>query len=302
MRSLLIILLLVSVCAQTYGQRRGYKFRGHNYRSLGTDFGVSLGGSKYFGDIGETDALYSPRDFRQTRWSTGVHYRWQFHKHMAVQGAANYFRLQGADSLLDDPNRFTRNLSFINDVIEFAGEYQFVWSFHKARQRYNPVQFDRKAYFTIGIAAFRNNPRAKLPGESRFRPLRPLNTEGPQNAYNAWNVAIPIGVGYDYVFNQKHRVGLFVKYRITFTDYLDDVSTVYPSPSALSAEAAPYSNRTQEVLDTPQAQSVAAGGGAPLYLFYKEGGIRGNPDNLDYYMTFGITYSWFRSKGSRKSF
>lgn len=272
------------------------RWKAKKYHNLGSDIGVSVGLSKYLGEIGEDDLLYSPEAFRASRISLAGHYRYQFHEYFAVRAMAGYTRLTGADSTSDDPNRFTRNLSFVNDVIEATVDFQFVLNFNQAF--YGRMRVDRKAYAFIGAGVFSNNPKARLDATDPWTNLRDLNTEGPGNSYGQWQAAIPFGFGVDYIFARRHRIGVYFSYRITFTDYIDDISGFYPSVEDLSEEAIPFSNRTPEVINTPQAQT-ATDGGVPLHVYYKEGGVRGNPETNDYFFTFGITYSVFTPKSSR---
>jgi len=79
-----------------------------------------------------------------------------------------------------------------------------------------------------------------------------------------------------------------------FTDYLDDVSTFYPDPELLASdEARALSNRTSEVAAHPLAAELAP--------FFVKGGIRGNADANDSFMTLTFQYSYV-IRGQSKSF
>lgn len=286
--SLIAALLLVT---SVYAQRR-------KTSSLGLDYGGNLGIAKYFGEIGESSALSSPKEFRQSRWGGGGFVRYQFLTHVAIRLNFQYFRLQGADSLSSDPHRFTRNLSFVNDVFEGSLDMQYVWNLDQAS--YKSYALDRRVYLYTGIAVFANNPKAKLETSGKYVALRPLNTEGPGKSYGAMQVGIPFGAGFDYIIDRRHRIGLYFRYTITFTDYIDDASSFYPDPEVLdSDEARQFSNRTAEVQSTPQAQTDD-GTGTPIHTYFTKGGIRGNPDMMDSYLLFGINYSFFKPKSRRR--
>ena len=56
--------------------------------------------------------------------------------------------------------------------------------------------------------------------------LQPLQTEGV--SYGLWNVTIPTGIGFRFNVKCNWAIRLEMTYRWTFTDYLDDVSGLYP--------------------------------------------------------------------------
>ena len=62
---------------------------------------------------------------------------------------------------------------------------------------------------------------------------------------------LPTGFGFKYNLSRKVNVGIEYVQRIAFTDYLDDVGGVYPSPLSLpdggSGVAAALSDRSGEV-------------------------------------------------------
>lgn len=258
------------------------------------DLGGNLGLSNYLGEIGGGPSL--ARDWildlklEQTRWNPGLYARYRLDYDFAVQASFNYMRLQGADSLSTNPNRFTRNLSFRNDILEFAitGEYYFYNVPDVGRTgRY---LLDFKAYLFAGVGVFYNNPKAQYQGQ--WYALQPLNTENLEKPYSKFQPVIPMGFGFYYTFSRIHRFGLNFGYRLTFTDYIDDASTFYPDPDLLPDDLTrALSNRTGEVLANPLAQTPN-NSGAPLHLSYVKGGIRGNPNSNDTYITLSANYSY----------
>lgn len=258
------------------------------------DFGVRAGMSNYLGEIGggageSRDWIYDVQ-LNQTRWNPGVFARYRIHYNFSFTLEFNYIRLQGADSLVENPLRYTRNLSFRNDIYELAltSEYYFVNTPDVGRTGRYLVDF--KAYIFAGIGVFYNNPKARLNGE--WYALQPLQTEGVK--YKRLQPAIPIGIGMFYTFSRVHRFGVNMSWRYTFTDYIDDVSSTYPNPDDLdSDEARALSNRSGELESNPVAQKWLP--------FFVEGGIRGNPETNDSYLMTALTYSYV-IRGSSKSF
>lgn len=260
------------------------------------DVGVNLGLANYLGEIGggagqARDWLFDLK-LDQSRWNPGAFVRYRVDYNLGVQLAVNYARLQGADSLTENPNRFTRNLSFRNDIIELAltGEYYFFNQPDVGRTgRY---LLDFKAYFYAGAALFYNNPKAYYQGE--WHALQPLRTEGQQTAYSLIQPAIPVGFGLFYTFSRLHRFGWQIGWRYTFTDYIDDVSGFYPDPDDLDSDLArALSNRTGDVAENPISEDLASS--------YTKGGVRGNPETKDSYLTTSLTYSYV-IRGRAKSF
>ncbi|GAB5539359.1 MAG: hypothetical protein Salg2KO_14620 [Salibacteraceae bacterium] len=260
------------------------------------DVGGNLGFANYLGEIG--GGAGGARDWildlklSQTRWNPGVFARYRLGYNWGLNLSFNYARLQGADSLVENPTRFTRNLHFRNDIFELAGSVEYYFFSQPDVGRTGRYLLDFKAYVFAGFGGFLNNPKAQYQGE--WYSLRPLKTEGQESPYSAVSAVIPVGFGFYYTFSRVHRFGLSGSWRYTFTDYIDDVSDSYPDPNALeSDEARALSNRTPEVENHPLAADLAE--------FYVEGGVRGNPNARDSYLMLTANYSYV-IRGKSKSF
>jgi hypothetical protein len=128
----------------------------------------------------------------------------------------------------------------------------------------------------IGIGLLRFNPKAKYNGE--WVALAPLETEGVK--YARIQPVIPIGLGARIKVNPFFNVLIEGGYRITFTDYLDDVSsTRYPDPTTLKSDLSrALSDRRPEIGTQPSD-----------YLK----GKRGNPSNNDGYFIGNVTVQYY---------
>jgi hypothetical protein len=120
----------------------------------------------------------------------------------------------------------------------------------------------------LGVSYF--NPKAKYNG--RWVALDPLNTEGqglPGGAREASPVTItlPMGVGVRFGVGRQWRFGLEATYVKTFTDYIDDVHSVYYDPSKLASAEASY-------LSNPAKENSS---------WFVPGQMRGQPQNDAYY-------------------
>lgn len=114
--------------------------------------------------------------------------------------------------------------------------------------------------------------------------LRELRTEGQKQPYEQAAFAFPLGAGVKYALNEAVTLKLEFSYRITSTDYLDDVSSnYYPDKALLDARnpvTAKFTWRGNEV----GGEAYPANRQLP----------RGNPkDNDGYYTTeFKIAFKF----------
>lgn len=210
--------------------------------------GAFAGLSNYVGDLSaNSQTIY----MQNTGFSGAVFARYNINDLTGVRLALGYAGLAGTDALADSEAIRNRNLSFSSDVIELAltGELNL--------PGYQPYNLNRplSPYLFAGISAFYNNPSANL-GGANIR-LRPLGTEGQglqdrPAPYSSIAFAIPMGLGVKYAVTDRLNIGIEFGARMTFTDYLDDVSGTYLSfPELLAGNgplAAALGNRSGELL------------------------------------------------------
>lgn len=248
------------------------------------DFGGHVGGANYLGEMGGKEKtrrnFISDIKLSKTEVTAGAFARYKFTPLISAKLAANWVRIEGADYLSSNPGRVGRNLSFQNNLfeLELTGQvyfYEVPDLGHTYRYRN-----DFKMYAFAGISGYYSNPRAHYNGE--WVDLRPLQTEGV--AYKPIGVAIPLGIGLYFTIDKKHRIGWDFNWRTTFSDYLDDVSTVYADPATLtSAEAIALANRRDELGNTE---------GVPVPSNYDPGKKRGDPSHNDSYLSTSVNYSY----------
>jgi len=255
------------------------------------DYGVAVGVSNYLGDIGGKEQ--TRRDFvadmklAKTRWNVGGFARYKVHPRVSVKLALDYLRIEGSDKLSTNPARNYRNLNFRNDMVDMGltGELFFyenndIGHTYRFRNAF-------RAYVFAGVGVFYSNPKADYQGQ--WVALRPLHTEGV--SYSPVGVNIPVGVGFYFTINKKHRIGYEFNLRTTFTDYLDDVSGNYPSSPSESGNPN-LSIRTGELGVNPSANPG-------LYYSHNWGQKRGDKTHNDSYMTMSVSYSYvLRGKSS----
>lgn len=256
------------------------------------DFGVSLGGANYLGEMGGTDK--SRRDFiydiklNQTRYMFGTFARYRVNQNFSWHTSINYGRIQGADSLSDYGPRFSRNLSFRNDILEVSTRGELYFYTVNDVGRTGRYRLDFRTYVFAGIGMFYHNPKAFYQG--KWHALQPLKTEGKD--YKRIQPVIPIGGGFYYTYKRQHRIGLEFGWRVTFTDYLDDASELYIDPDLHQSElSAALANRSADVQNDPRFIGLSN---------FKTGSIRGEPSNNDSYLFTQFTYS-FVMRGQRRN-
>ncbi len=264
------------------------------------DFGVLAGASNYLGDIGGKEK--TRRDFvsdiklAKTRWNTGAFARYRWYDDVYFRAQFDYMRIEGDDKLSSNPGRRFRNLNFRNDILEFNLTTQ--WHFYQDKDltvgTQNSWAFNSYAFF--GAGCFYHNPKANYNGS--WVPLRPLRTEGVK--YKKFVMDIPLGVGLFFTYNRRHRFGLDMTWRKTFTDYLDDISGNYLDAPPENPKAAALAKRTDELPDWVKEENKGA------YLSHIWGSKRGDKTNKDNFVTISVYYSYairgtsgfYRRKGS----
>jgi hypothetical protein len=158
---------------------------------------------------------------------------------------------------------------------------------------------DGSAYYQgnrNGVALFSFNPQAELPDQNWYD-LRVYETEGV--AYNTYSYAIPFGIGIKAKINRKFSFESQIGFRRTFTDYLDDVSTVYPDMTALQTDKGVIAQWLTDGSAYYQGNRNGVPFGTPMN---KTGYKRGDPSYNDWYMNWTVSLVWriwSRSKCAR---
>jgi hypothetical protein len=302
------------------------------------DYGIRAGASNYLGDIGgKADPrkdFIADMHFPSTRWATGVFYRKRRSKKIAWSSTLDYIRIQDEDALTTYFPRRARNLKFKNDMVELAIRGEFTLFYDSDLTNMGYFSPDMKIYVFAGVAGLYSNPRgyineyaadyiARKEGGSYLDyygdwvNVRSWRTEGQEKPYSPVTFALPSGIGMYFTYMKKWRFGWEYAWRMTFTDYLDDISTTYPTSSQIKASAGDESNIATGYILYSFDESLFVNGrsvedGIPQENFYYPGSPRGNSLNNDNYMTLQIyvskllktksnfyksKYNWMTSKG-----
>lgn len=241
--------------------------------------GVSAGTTNYLGDL--DDDL----TFRFTRPGFGISGSYRLNPFMSTR--LNFFRGYASAS---DANSFNevrkrRNLSFRTPITEAS--VQVIFDFIATDRRYSHRP-PFVPYVFGGIGLFTFNPEAQL--GDRWYDLQPLGTEGQQLAdplgiypetYKLTQFTVPLGTGVRFSLGRRLDLEIETGFRKTFTDYLDDVSGLYPDLDDLRAQnpvAALLSDRI-DLDQFPQGASVV-------------NGIRGDRTQTDWYIYTAVRLSY----------
>jgi hypothetical protein len=257
------LFLLFSIVFEAQAQRLEYGFNGF--------------GSSYFGELNNSSTFAN-----NIRYGGGVHIRRHLNPWWSVRGDVNWARIAGTDNVPGTVTNF-RNLSFRSDVVEFTGVFEV--NLRQIGHRRN--DYKTTPYLFGGLNLFRFNPKGNYQDE--WYDLKPLSTEGqglleyPEaEVYSLTQIGVPFGAGFRWVLNKYWRMSFEVGYRLTFTDYLDDVSGLYVNTGILEANRGPLA---AAMADRRQELSSGLEPAQP-------GTFRGSPRNDDAFLFAGFTVSY----------
>lgn len=279
------MLLLVAVPV-THGQRQDFIGR--------SELLLMGGGMNYIGDLNNQSALTIPR------LAAGVGLRYNIDNRWAVRGEVSY----GSMGCEKDYNKL-RNLSFKSNLFELAALAEFNFA------PFGPGATERMwtPYIFGGFAVFHFNPMAKYSigsGEEQWAELQPLRTEGQGSSeypdrklYPLTQISMPFGVGVKWRLGKAFSLAAEYGFRMTWTDYLDDVSKTYVGSALLM----------QNSDDGALAALLADRSGEVEEGYVNAVGIKRGDDSLDdwyayFHVSLGISFDvllgWTRSKRCRK--
>ena len=255
------LLLLLSVMSLGVMAQSFYAVR----RDRTLIFSAGTGTSTYFGE------LSNPGDYLDAKPNLNIGLHYPIGPRLGVRAEINWFQLAGSDANADNIDRKARNLSFQsnNYEISFTG---LINLFPKGNRYYQRPAVNAYAFVGIGYLFF--NPTAELNG-TRYA-LQPLMTEGVK--YSRSQFVVPYGLGVRLKAGPFFNFVVEGGYRTTFTDYLDDVSTVHPDKASWTDPVRiALSDRRSEVGKDN----------------YAPGTRRGNPGTNDGYMLFNAKIEYF---------
>lgn len=264
-------------------------------RAQNIEVSVGAGYAYYYGDLNIKNqkrtafAVFGEgMDPKNFKLSVSVGTRYYFPKIFSLGVNFYHMNLSGYDSdnstIDDGGGRRIRNLSFHTTVNSGFLDVQI-------EPLRTPKSWGRHSllvspYIGGGIGFFRFNPKTMYNGAEVE--LQPLGTEGQglpgyAKKYRLVELVLPVNIGLKvYLPSRRVAVALDLNYNHTFTDYIDDVSTVYPNP-------VDYQNQYQAT--NPETYNLVTAlsdrGINPHAVAEK----RGSP-NYDFFMTGQIKFSY----------
>jgi hypothetical protein len=244
--SLILLCLLFSYSdgfSQMVRRKKSNNYYSQAWKRNRQELQFSMGATNFLGELGGRNTVGSgfvkDLDVAMARPAMSVGYLYRIRPQSKIRTALTWGVLRGDDRMTQEEFRNNRNLHFRANIIEFSGVWEYYISkessvFHKYRLKgvrgMKESYPNPNYYFFGGIAGLYHNPQALYDG--KWVNLQPLGTEGQglpgmPAKYSRLNLAIPMGFGARYHFDKDWRIGFEVGYRLTFTDYLDDVSTNY---------------------------------------------------------------------------
>lgn len=227
---------------------------------------LGTGTASYYGE------MVNPGQMGKLRPNIVAGGEYFFSNRLAGRAELSWFQLAGSDENANDDRR-RRNLSFTSSNFELsvAGVVNL---FPQSQRFYQRPTINFYGFVGPGLIYF--NPKAEYQGKKYA--LQPLMTEGVK--YSRFQPVLLFGGGIKYKPNPFFNVLIEGGYRKTFTDYLDDVSSVrYPDPSTLKSDLSrALSDRRAEFEDP-----------APPYNI----GRRGNPEKKDAYLLINLKIQYY---------
>jgi hypothetical protein len=213
------------------------------------ELGLGIGPSFFLGDLGGTRGIGKPFvkdvNFPFTKLMKGLFINYYPAEWLGFRVAANLGTLEAHDSVIKlkgsaERHRKRRNLGFKSSFTEVYGAIEFYPTVFF--EKYDGLLGKLRPYGLIGFGMFRYNPKGlyidQATGSSRWVELKPLRLEGQGMAeypdrkeYSLTQAEVPMGFGAKYYIKENMYIGLEVLHRVTFTDYIDDVSTEYIDPA-----------------------------------------------------------------------
>lgn len=280
------------------------------------ELGLNIGPANFLGDLGGTQGrgqtFLKDNNWEMTRLVKGLTFTIIPSEYINFRLAMNIGRLEGADSVINtkgglEEARYYRNQHFRSPLFEAYAAAE-IYPLVFLEEDPSDVTFKFRPYALIGAGVFKFNPQAQYTnpnGQKEWVDLQPLRTEGQgmpnhpdRKEYSLTQMNVPYGIGIKYFFSDRFNLSFEIVNRLTFTDYIDDVSTKYIAPQDFYNY---FGN-------TPEADKAVAVSNMSTLLNgglnrpgYEAGDKRGTATNNDAYYatTFKLAYRFGADANSR---
>ncbi len=250
----------------------------------GAELGAFIGAAHYFGDLNTDFKITDPNA------AFGIVGRYNFNERVAFKLAGSVSNLAASDANSNNTFERRRNLNFQSRILDASAqiEFNFLPYIHGSKDEFftpylfagfSVSQFEPQTTYCVSDP---NLPVEQCSGATELVDLRPLGTEGQFQGeeYYTTTGSFAFGAGLKVDINYEWSINVELSTRRMFTDYLDDVSTVYPEENDLENLRGSLSIALSD-RSLPDPEKI----GEP-------GRQRGNKQNNDSYafLTIGIVY------------
>lgn len=262
MKKIVLLLVAVGMVLPIVSRAQGFRMVRRNRDLM---LNVGLGTAKYYGE------MTNPGELGKIKPSVIVGAEYYFSRRISGRAQFAWFQTSGDDADAGDSRR-VRNLSFTSNNFELTA-IGVVGLIPQGFRFYDRPGFNLHAFAGIGVMRF--NPVAEYNGKKYA--LQTLATEGV--SYSRITPVVPFGLGARIKVNPFTNVLIEGGYRLTFTDYMDDVSArLYPDPATLKSDIArALSDRRAEYQEFDPTRP----------------GIRGNPETNDGYFLLNVSLQYY---------
>ncbi len=301
-----LFLILLGLSPKSYAQ---YYYYDTDYYD--TDWIYELGGSmgimNCFTDLGGKKGNGKPfikdHNIGNTKFGGSAYLSALYKNKFAVRLEYTFGKIGAYDSILkpikdNSGGRYYRNQNFRSKISEFSLIVElhprFIFIDWPGRDE-EPPRFS--PYILAGIGYYTFNPQTNI--NNRWIDLQPLHTEGQGFAeypsrknYKLQQLSIPFGIGAKYELTRDFNLRAELVPRITFTDYLDDVSTRYINPTVFQNHLSGQALADALLVNDRRLPQPG------VTINPKGGQRRGDPNDKDSYFTIMIKlgYTFGREK------
>jgi hypothetical protein len=232
------------------------------------EIGLFAGGTLFHGDVGgnQIESIQNT-----TKPTLGITYKKNINYYLSIDLTIKRGEIYANDQNSNDPFETKRNLSFKSNITEIGIIAELNFRPYLSRDE----NYQKTPCMFIGLSQFIFNPKGQ-DSEGAWHNLMAIGTEGQQSdmypgrsPYKLHGIAIPFGLGYKIRASNFITININLGWRLTFTDYIDDVSTTYIDENIL------------DELGTELADKSYSG--------MSEGFQRGDPFNNDKFGFFGVS-------------
>ena len=289
---------------------------GQGWKRYRKELSLSLGATNFLGELGGANTIgtHGILDFDapSIRPAMNLGFSYKLSDRLTLKTNFTWGELYGNDAYTKELWRNHRNLMFRSSITQLHAQLEWYFIREKEGHKYNIYgvkgwkNMKISGYIFAGVGAFYFNPKAKYEGPTelihgktyngnvykgpttdlssdvgKWFALIPLHTEGEgvvltRTNYSQIQPCLPLGVGFKYLIKGNLSLGLEYGLYLTYTDYIDDVSTTYFDPNYLANHYGAlswwFANPNKANWGTINASATAAGQ------------QRGNPRQKDAYM------------------